>query len=140
MCRRRLLLFAPPTALLLLGIGVWALWPRTAITRENAAKVQAGMTCAEVEQILGGPARDDSTGPVAPDNQAPDNDTEFVLRPLVIDLAFGAGTPRPREWRSDETVVLVQFDADGHVTMWHYFDTRPTHRHPLALLRRWLRL
>jgi hypothetical protein len=54
--RRRVLLFGLLAGLLALGAGVWLLWPRTAITRENAAKIRDGMTLTEVEAILGGPA------------------------------------------------------------------------------------
>ena len=56
--RRRLLLFGLLAGLLALGTGVWLLWPRpSAITSENAAKIQVGMTLAEVEVILGARAR-----------------------------------------------------------------------------------
>src|SRR4051812_9676536 len=44
-----------------LAVGVWVLWPHTEITPENAAKIRKGMTLAEVEAILGGPARCDTT-------------------------------------------------------------------------------
>jgi hypothetical protein len=62
MTRRRLLLFGLLAALLVLGAGAWVVWPRMAITPENAAKIKQGMTLAEVESILGGAARDESTG------------------------------------------------------------------------------
>src|SRR5690349_6879996 len=63
MNRRRvfLLLLAPVIGLV---IGIWMLWSRTAITPANAARIQPGMTLAEVAAILGGPARDESTGPL----------------------------------------------------------------------------
>ena len=42
-----------PVALVLLGVAIWVLWPRSsAITRENAARIELGMTVAEVEAIL----------------------------------------------------------------------------------------
>src|SRR5438270_30783 len=63
MTRRRLLLFGLPAALVLVGVGVWALWPRQSlITVENAARIRQGMMSEEVEAILGGPPRDESTG------------------------------------------------------------------------------
>jgi hypothetical protein len=66
MPRRRLLLFALPAMLVLVGV-VWvAFWlakPRTAITRENAARIQEGMTLAEVETMLGGPPTGQPTRP-----------------------------------------------------------------------------
>jgi hypothetical protein len=54
---RLLLLFGLPAGLTVLAVGVWLLWPRTAITPENAAKIQVGMPLPEVEAILGGPQR-----------------------------------------------------------------------------------
>ena len=57
--RRRLLL---PSLLACLATLAVVLWPRTAITPENAAKIQAGMTLTEVEALLGGPARDEGMG------------------------------------------------------------------------------
>src|ERR1700722_14790543 len=66
MSRRRLLVFGFLVVLVMLGVGGVVLWaqPRTAITRENAAKIQVGMALTEVEAILGGPARDESSGPL----------------------------------------------------------------------------
>ena len=64
MGRRRVLLLGSAAVVVVgLAIGVWTLWPRTAITEENAAKLRPGMTLAEVEAILGGPARIETTGP-----------------------------------------------------------------------------
>jgi hypothetical protein len=59
MSRRRLVLLSVPAMLLMLGVGAWALWQRerSAITRENAERIQPGMTLTEVEAILDGPAR-----------------------------------------------------------------------------------
>src|SRR4051812_40868610 len=62
--RRRVLVFGIPGAFVAGLVITWLLWPRTAITADNAAKVREGMTLAEVEALLG-PARDESTGPLA---------------------------------------------------------------------------
>ena len=62
MTRRRLLLFGLLIGSLALGASIWSLWPRSAINLENAAKIQCGMTLADVEAILGGPARDETRG------------------------------------------------------------------------------
>jgi hypothetical protein len=65
---RRLMLFGLLACLAALGMAtgllVWSATRGTVITRENAAKIQVGMTVGEVEAILGGPARSDATGPV----------------------------------------------------------------------------
>jgi hypothetical protein len=57
MTRRRLLPLVLPVALVLLGVGGWALWPSPAVTspvtEENARRIKGHMTLAEVEEILG---------------------------------------------------------------------------------------
>jgi hypothetical protein len=60
---RRQLLFSFSASLAVALVVAWLLWPRTAITRENAAMIRPGMTRGEVEAILGGPPRDETTGP-----------------------------------------------------------------------------
>lgn len=68
MSRRLLLRFALLTAILVAAV----LWPRpSAITRENQAKVHEGMTRDEFEAILGGPPRDESSGPTEYDPNGP---------------------------------------------------------------------
>ena len=51
--RRRLLVFGLLATLTGLGVGVWLLCPRTAITWENYVKIQVGMTLAEGKNLLG---------------------------------------------------------------------------------------
>jgi hypothetical protein len=52
---RRLLLLALPAGLAVALVAAWLHWPRpSAITRENAAKIRAGMTLAEAENSPGG--------------------------------------------------------------------------------------
>jgi len=53
------------TLLAVAGTAVFAylLHPRSAINRENFEKIREGMTLAEVEAILGGPARLEEHGP-----------------------------------------------------------------------------
>ena len=62
---RRVLMFGLPAVTLAGLLAFWLLPTRTAITRQNAEKIQKGMTLAEVEDILGGPPRDDGFGLVA---------------------------------------------------------------------------
>jgi hypothetical protein len=75
---RRLLLLWIPAATAAGLAAVWLLWPRTAITRENAEKVQLGMTLAEVEAILGGPARDQAGGSLVADSTPEEALGEFA--------------------------------------------------------------
>jgi hypothetical protein len=57
MSTRRSMLYAATTALIV-SLVVVCLTGRSAITRENAARFQEGMTLEEVEAILGGPERE----------------------------------------------------------------------------------
>ena len=115
---RRLLLLALPALVALTG-GGWLFWPRTAITRENAAKIQVGMTLAEVEAILGGPARD----------EAPKRQVLVKIQSVHHDC----------EWNSDHVSVWVHLDAQGRVTECRAIPVPPAPG-PLERLRRWLGL
>jgi len=52
MTRRRMLLLGVLAIAVVLAVGVWRLWPQTAITLENYERINDGMTRAEVETIL----------------------------------------------------------------------------------------
>jgi len=128
--RRRLSLFGLPVALVALGVAGWLLLPRTAITRENAAKIQEGMTLAEVEAILGGPARDDTTGPTT--GNAP-----WGTAQIIGHIPRWVST---KDWDSDSVSIVVRFDSDQRVTDYLAYHTRRTDVGVLAMFRRWVRL
>jgi hypothetical protein len=97
--RRRLVLLGVPAAVVAVALVVWLLLPRgTAITRGNAAKIQPGMTRAEVEALLGGPAGDYTAGRYA---AAPE--------PVAV------GGPSFSEWLGEECSVMVSFDEEDRV-------------------------
>jgi hypothetical protein len=114
MNRRRLLLFGLAAALVVLGVATLVLWPRrSAITHENADRIQEGMTLAEVEQLLGGPARNESG---MPDNFI--NDAFVIADPGEVKAGRLRPGPRPledRRWAAPGFVVIVQFDDTGRV-------------------------
>ena len=98
---------------------VYLCWPletccpvQTAINRTNCERIEIGMTLAEVEAILGGPMRDESTGPLAgiDDVWAP-----FVLggtdwRNVHKWLTSGpTKIDRSYKWLSDEGMIMVWF-------------------------------
>jgi hypothetical protein len=104
---RRKLLVALAGLAVVLAAGVVVLWPRamppSLVTKENCARVQLGMSRAEVEVILG-PAGDYSTDPRwASDWPAP-------------------GRPDSARWLSDRGAIYVCFDASGRVTKANYWD------------------
>jgi hypothetical protein len=102
------------------------LWPRTAITRENALKIRVSMTLQEVEELLGGPARDE---------------TNDGLGLMTIDIY----TPRPRAGRASTHrwqtwARMVEVDLDGDNVVVSYLSGYPSD-HDLSLVdkaRRWL--
>jgi hypothetical protein len=112
MTRRRVLLLGSVAVVAACAIVV-TVWPRTAINRWNAARIEKGMTRAEVEAILGGPPRQEG-------------------EPYPI---FMSG-PRPERWGTPQLLVCVWFDNDDRVHSVHLFNDDG----PLELVRRWLRL
>ena len=130
---RRLLLLALP-AVLALGLVAWLLWPRTAITtitEQNAEKIREGMTVAEVEAILGGPGRSESTGRFIP-AMSNEQFREIAIR-------FRPAEPHS-EWQSNQVRVLVRFDPAGRVQEWTCFPVRRESESSVDMLRRWLRI
>jgi SmpA / OmlA family len=127
MTRRRLLLLALPVALVLLGVSGWALWPRpSAITRENFKKIEPGMTLAEVEAILGGPARSETWGAEAGWTYS------WHSR-----LFVGDGLDELYDWIGPEYAVQVGFH-DGRVVAYRTGRLRgPTEETLLEHICRW---
>src|SRR5262249_32296804 len=103
--RRRVLLIGLVIVLVVAAVCAPMVWPRSsAITRENEARTHERMSWDQLKVILGGPPRDESTGP-----------TE--LDPGALAVRIGRPTPpsvtRIYEWISDEVLIRVAFDADG---------------------------
>jgi hypothetical protein len=142
--RRYVLLLTLPTVAAALAVGVWLLWPRTVITRENAAKIQARMTLPEVEAILDGPARDETTAPVTADLD--ESEPEALARRaqlylLDMKLAVIADWRHRRlTWKSDYVMIAVAFDPDERVTECISLPMRRVSESPVPALRRWLGL
>ncbi len=141
---RRLLRLTLIVVAVVVPIWVWALWPTsTAITRSNFAKIHVGMTLAETEAVLGGPARDESTGHLAAIPRADDNPRESRFG---VFLLFGDQVPRrearaKKTWLSDTLVIRVEFAEDERVTHSAALDVYRTDREsPLGMLRRLLGL
>jgi hypothetical protein len=135
-CTRRRLLLALPVALAVLLACAWLVWPRTAITRENAEKIQVGMTIAEVEALLGGPARTENTGPVVLDIEAP-GASEAMGQP---DGSERADCVRLRRWASDTVTIDLCLCREGRVVAVRVTPMLRESESPLDLLRRWLGL
>jgi hypothetical protein len=142
--RTRLLLFGLPAALVGALLVAWLLWPRTAITRENAARIELGMTVAEVEAFLGGPARDDVIPRgLMPDlsDDAAENDGRYALIARGLSQrGMNADNPRCAIWRSGQAVVLVLFNDGGRAVDREVIPVRRKWESPFNVLSRWLGL
>jgi hypothetical protein len=133
MKRRRFLFVALLIVMVVLSLGVCLLPPRTAITRDNAERIRLGMTLADVEEILGGPERDETTGPTErdPNFDGPEFNQEYL-----------AGKPDPSmyAWQADRVAILVLIGPDNRVVDFAIRLSRRTQETMLDMLRRWLRL
>jgi hypothetical protein len=103
--------------MMLLAVGGWVL-PHTAITPGNAARIEVGMTLQQVEEILGGPARDESTRELDVD-ECSVGLAQWVHQhcqemPIAERFSFG------RLWVSDGGMIDVHFDADARVKSRRY--------------------
>jgi hypothetical protein len=130
MTRRRLLLITMVTTLVVLGAGIWLLWPRpSAISPENRAKIEKGMTLADVEEILGGSARNESNMPDNFINDAFVNSDSMKMGP-------GAMPFYDKRWAISGYVIIVDFDDSGRVIR-HTDFAYNADRSFLDKLRRW---
>src|SRR5262249_21514253 len=82
----------------------------SAISQEAFAKIETGMTLGQVEDILGGPERDESTGTLLP-RDAPDNGPMARLD-VVLFTAKSETRVEPAQWQwqywvSNTTIVAV---------------------------------
>jgi hypothetical protein len=118
------------------GVTAFMVWPtHSMINAENAAKIEAGMDLATVEELLAGPARDESTGPLA----AARCENDKLGRAFLWAERVGCDVTRsePSEWVSNTAVIFVDFD-EGRVR-WHAcMPVRRVYESPWAMLRRYL--
>jgi hypothetical protein len=143
--RRRTLFLVLAGLAVVVAAGVVVLWPRPEpdrvtwayfVTLENCRRCGRGMTCKEVEAILGPPG-DYSTGP-----------TSDPISPFRQVRTFDDGMPWPQltptEWKGDKAIVVVFFDATGNAIESQFAAVYKRDQHPLDNLlwrakRQWRR-
>lgn len=160
MPHRRILIGILLLSLVLLA-GYGLLWwrfvpPASAINRANAMKITPGMTLAEVEAILGGPARDES-GLI--------EEAETCLTPRTFTTPDGrmwvpgvrdtyrafdeadAGhlsrvgdftKLQSRSWRNRSASIEVTCNPDNRVILIRYFSIRPAEPTFVERTREWI--
>jgi hypothetical protein len=108
--KRKRLALAVVVLAVLVATAAWVMWPqRSRVTKENYARITAGMTRRDVETVLGGPPGDYRSGP-----------TERASLPLDIEMlvendALNVSDLFDDEWEGDTAAVMVHFRPDGRV-------------------------
>jgi hypothetical protein len=102
--RRRWLLLSAGVLVLLAAVAVWFGIPRSKISLASFDKIEVGMTQAEVEAILGGPARAEFDG--------------FLIVRLDRHKALGPSREMNKgeychEWRGSYAIIHVVFDEES---------------------------
>jgi hypothetical protein len=136
--RRLFIALALLSCVLAGGVAWLLLTGDTSITVENATSIEPGMTLAHVEAMLGGPPRDETTGPVErlePPEFAEPNARGTRWRNAIVELRSDVLL-----WESDQARVWVHFDEAGRVTDHQVFPMRRAPESPVAMFRRWLHL
>jgi SmpA / OmlA family len=131
--RRRILLAALAVLVVAGAFELWASWRPNPITQENYARIQEGMSRAEVEAILGPPA-DYTTGPLTyagstlkdlvpgyewfPSGEYVASEPigegyykvrwQYVLREPIGEVYYRV------QWQNDTAIVAVIFDATDY--------------------------
>lgn len=147
MTRKRLLLLLS-LGCLVVSIAAYSLWPySSAINEANARRLKSGMSFTEVRDILGGPPRDESTGPLA--YAESDDDVKGKLEfdamrdffPSIGGQFQAKGLCEEcvqHEWISNTVVVQIEF-IDGKAVVPMCYPVRRVYETPWAMLRRWLK-
>jgi hypothetical protein len=133
--KRRVLLLGLAGCLAALACVVFLAQDRSAINPANYEKIQVGMPLAEVETILGGPARDESSGPIREDS-VDENDLGPQLQVVTFRIAYAKDL---QLWTSDRLMIRVEVEQ-GRVAGKASLEVRRMRESPWQKVRRWLRL
>jgi hypothetical protein len=139
--RTRALIWIPLAAVVAVAVyaAVWLLQPISPINPHNAAKILTGMTRAEVEAVLGGPSREESTGPLAALETDDRAASDALVASFFVRSVSQSSLARYGFWASDAAMVSVWFDPAGHVSRLESLAVRRRPETPLEVIRRWWR-
>jgi hypothetical protein len=110
--------------------------PRSPINQGNYTTLRLGMTLQEVESVLGGPARDESTGVLV----TYVGDEAFKFIPAMLGGMTMSSAYRTRVWATDYAIIRLTLDHQMRVDSLEYMDVHPADNPLVAYVCRWLRL
>jgi hypothetical protein len=147
MKRRRVAVLALSGCLALAGLLAFWLWPRgSCLNREHFAAVRVGMTRAEVEQVLGGPPRNECRGPVDVWVRREGGVQSAGLDPGTPTVRFFpdvAGGGQEGVWVGEAGLLAARFGDDGRLREKYVSDVvvieSPWSNLPAAVYRRFWR-
>ena len=124
------------TALLLVGAALtWRGMERSSITNERFKSLESGMTQGDIEQILGGSARNECDGPIMAWMPRGDTLNSVRINPGKPGAVFFLNTEYPDGdfelvWLSETGLIAVLFDEQGRLNEKHFSNVnvmdRPT--------------
>ena len=104
---------------------VQRLTQRTPFDRSHFNLLRTGMSAREVEQVLGGSARNEFRERVTVWLPAADSTSSYFLRPKTPAPSFfpdARPADEQRLWVGDEGLIAVLFDAEGRLVEKYYSD------------------
>lgn len=140
--KRRTFLLGLAGCLAVLACVVFLAQDHSAINPANYERIQVGMPLAEVEAILGGPARDEATGPIVADEN---DDLDFLewkvdIFRISYDWTLLNATKDVQRWNSDRLMIRVEPDEQRRVAGKARLEVRRVQESPWQKVRRWLRV
>jgi hypothetical protein len=104
---------------------------RTPFDRAHFDQIRAGMSRAEVENVLGGPARNECRDRVVVWLPKGESAVSYELRPEAPVSSFFPGTAEGSEerlWVGEEGLIAALFGEDGRLVEKYYSDVHVTPR------------
>jgi hypothetical protein len=156
--KRRLWILTTLAAMTVCGAAAWWMWlvPRSAINKQAFDQIEIGMNLTEVEALLTGPARDETTGPVlarlsqgeAAMAELEETSYDDFARAKIFRheanvnwVEYDPPQPSLKQWKSNDAIVSIHFDRESWTVLRKDFlSVYRKYEGPWAVLQRLLKL
>jgi hypothetical protein len=132
-------------ATLAVVLALWLIAGKSRIDPHHFQEIEVGMARATVEQVLGGPPRNECSDPVDVWVPRDGKRCSAELQPGVPTLRFflpaDVANGDEAVWVSENSLIAVRFDADGRVVEKYMSDVKLPDgpwRSPIGAIARWL--